>query len=173
MRNVKLSGEGFFKVARDVQKPFIVSTENYEVKVLGTEFNVLAYPKSNLFEISLLEGSLEVSKPESDLEILLKPHDMIYQKGNTLIKKSIDDFNYFLWKDGIISFDNESFLDMVKKLELYFDLKIVVKNESINQYHCTGKFRSKDGIEHILKVLQLNNQFSFKIDEKLNNIIIY
>jgi ferric-dicitrate binding protein FerR (iron transport regulator) len=172
-RNVTLSGEGFFKVARNVENPFVVKTEKYDVRVLGTEFNVMAYPKSNLFEICLLEGSLEVSKPDINQALLLKPHDMVYLKGNDLMKKTIDNFNYFLWKDGIISFDNESFPDMVKKLELYFDLKILVKNESINLYRCTGKFRSKDGIEHILKVLQLNNQFNFKIDEKINNITIY
>ncbi len=171
-RMVTLNGEGYFDVTKNKQNPFIVQTDRFNVKAWGTSFNLLAYSGSHLFETSLLEGSVEILKPESDKGIYLKPDDRVSLENDQLVLTKIQHYNYFLWKDGLISFDDESFPEMVKKLELYFDLKIEVKNASINRYHCTGKFRTKDGIEHILKVLQLSNQFNFKIDEKLNIITI-
>lgn len=171
-REVSLDGEGFFEVTTNKEKPFIVKTNKYNVRVWGTKFNLTAYAKNGSFETSLLEGSVEVLKPDSLKGIFIMPNERIYLADNSLIKTPIENMNQFLWKEGVISFNDETFLEMTKKLELYFDLKIVIKNNKILNYRCTGKFRSKDGIEHILKVLQLRNKFSFKIDEKLNLITI-
>ena len=171
-REVKMDGEGYFNVTSNKSKPFIVKTEQYDVRVLGTQFNLMAYSGKGIFETSLIEGAVEVMKPGSEKGISIKPDERIYLNNNQLITAPITHRNHFLWKDGIISFDNESFPDMVRKLELYFDLAINVKNDRFRDYRCTGKFRTKDGVEHILKVLQINNNFRFKIDDKLNIITI-
>ena len=171
-REVKLDGEGFFDVTHNKLKPFIVNTEKYNVKVWGTKFNLMAYSGKGIFETSLLEGSVEVLNPGSAKGVMIRPGERIFQKDNQLVIAPIVHMNHFLWKDGIISFNDETFPEIANKLELYFDLKIIVKNNKILNYRCTGKFRTKDGVEHILKVLQLSNNFSFKIDDKLNNITI-
>lgn len=171
-RNVTLDGEGFFNVSSNKLKPFIVKTEKYNIKVLGTQFNLMAYSGKDIFETSLLEGSVEIIKAGSSKGILIKPDERIFQENNSLVIAPIIHPNHFLWKEGIISFNDESFPEIVNKLELYFDLKIEVKNKKILNYRCTGKFRTKDGVEHILKVLQLSNTFSYKIDDKLNKITI-
>ena len=103
---------------------------------------------------------------------MINPNERIFLENNHLVRAPISHFNHFLWKDGLISFDDESFPEMVSKLELYFDLKIDIKNDKILNNRYTGKFRTKDGVDHILRVLQLSNQFKFKIDEKLNLITI-
>jgi ferric-dicitrate binding protein FerR (iron transport regulator) len=171
-REVQLDGEGFFDVAPGKSKPFIVKSEKVDVKVWGTRFNLMAYSGSETFETSLLEGSVEVIKSNSSKGVMLHPNERISLVKEQLVISPISNMNHFLWKEGIISFDNESFPELVDKLELYFDIKIQVKNEKILSYKCTGKFRTKDGIEHILKVLQLRNNFSYRIDEKLNKITI-
>jgi len=171
-RNVTINGEGFFDVSSNKHKPFIVKTDKYDIKVFGTKFNVMAYSGKGIFETSLLEGSVEVMKTGVTKGIFIKPYEQIFQGKDNLVMSPIDNMNHFLWKDGIISFNNESFTDIVKKLELYFDLKIDVKNEKILNYQCTGKFRTKEGVEHILRVLQLSNRFSFKTDDKKNIITI-
>lgn len=171
-REVTLNGEGFFDVTSNKEKPFIVKTEKYNVKVLGTKFNLVAYAGKGIFETSLLEGSVEVIKPDSIKGIFIRPDERIYLADSGLKKAPIENMNHFLWKDGIISFNDETFPELIKKLELYFDLKIEIKNDKILNYRCTGKFRTKDGVEHILKVLQLSNKFNFKIDDKLNLITI-
>ncbi len=171
-REVRLQGEGYFDVTKDKTNPFLVKTENYDVKVWGTEFNVMAYPGNDLFETSLLEGSVEVMKSGGAQGAFIQPNERLFWDGKSLKKAPIIHFNHFLWKEGIISFDNEKFPDLVKKLELYFDLRIEVRNEKLLKYRCTGKFRTKDGVEHILKVLQLSNDFTFKMDDKQNLIVI-
>lgn len=171
-REVSLDGEGYFDVSDNKSNPFVIKTERYNIKVWGTKFNLMAYSETNFFETSLFEGSLEVMKSMNKQGVFIRPNECIYQEDNRLHIAPISDLNHFLWKDGIISFNDESFSELIKKLELYFDLKIEVKNDKILKYRCTGKFRTKDGVEHILKVLQLSNKFSFKIDEKTNMITI-
>jgi len=171
-RNVTLDGEGFFDVSANKLKPFIVKTEKYDIKVLGTKFNLMAYSGKGIFETSLLEGLVEVHRSDGSKGILIKPNERIFQENNRLVVSPIIDSTHFLWKEGIISFNDESFPEMVNKLELYFDLHIEIKNDKILNYRCTGKFRTKDGVEHILKVLKLSNKFNYWIDDKQNVITI-
>lgn len=171
-REVKIDGEGFFEVTANKSKPFIVKTNRYDVKVWGTKFNLMAYSEKEIFETSLLEGSVEVMKSNDNQGVIIKPNECISLVKNQLVVAPIIYSNHFLWREGIISFNDESFPELVSKLELYFDMKVEVKNDKILDYRCTGKFRAKDGVEHILKVLQLSNKFSFKIDEKMNVITI-
>lgn len=172
MRQVSMEGEGFFDVAENKSRPFVIKTSKYDIKVWGTKFNLMAYSSKSIFETSLLEGSVEILKSGGTKGLLLKPEERIFQQADQLIVGPIIHYNHFLWKDGIISFNDASFPELVSKLELYFDLKIEVKNDKILKYRCTGKFRTKDGVEHILKVLQLSNNFRFTIDYKLNLITI-
>ena len=171
-REVCINGEGYFEVVSNKLKPFIVKTEKYNIKVWGTKFNVMAYSGHENFETALFEGSVEVMKPGGSKGTLIQPDQRIFQKNEQLAIAPITDLNHQLWKEGIISFQDESFAELVNKLRLYFDMKIEVKKDKILNHQCTGKFRTKDGIEHILKVLQLRNKFDYTIDEKTNTITI-
>lgn len=171
-REVSINGEGYFDVVSNKSKPFIVKTNKYNVKVWGTKFNVMAYSGNGNFETTLFEGSVEVLKSGVEKGILIRPDQRIFLAKDQLTIAPITDLNHQLWKEGIISFQDESFTELVNKLQLYFDMKIEVRNDKILNYHCTGKFRTKDGVEHILKVLQLRNKFDYTIDEKTNTITI-
>ena len=171
-RIVTLDGEGYFEVTSNKKQPFTVKTPRYDLKVWGTKFNVLDYSSKPFFETALFEGSVELLNPGGTKGELISPNERVFLDNGHLKSALIRNYNHFLWKEGMISFDNESFPDMVRKLELYFDLKIIVKNKSLLSYTCTGKFRTKDGVDHILKVLQLSNHFHFNIDDKLNIITI-
>lgn len=171
-REVIIDGEAFFSVAKNKDKPFIVNTERNYIKVLGTEFNVKAYEGKEIFEIALLEGSIEVIHNDNNMSYLLKENETFISKNDKVTKGTIIDYNYFKWRDGLICFEKESITSLFEKLELYYDINIENKNESILKGSYTGKFRVRDGIEHVLKVLQLKHQFSFKKDEDTNTIII-
>lgn len=171
-REVSINGEGYFDVVSNKLKPFIVKTNKYNVKVWGTKFNIMAYSGNENFETTLFEGSVEVLKTGVEKGIMIRPDQRIFLAKDQLTIAPITDLNHQLWKEGIISFQDESFTELVSKLQLYFDLKIVVNNRNIPNYKFTGKFRTKDGVEHILKVLQLWNKFNYAIDEKTNTITI-
>ncbi len=173
LRQVKLNGEGYFKVAKDSEHPFIVTTERYNVRVLGTEFNVFAYGGYPYFETSLVEGSVDVYSPLSnDMPIRLSPNTYVYLENGKLVRKKIEHNSYFLWREGLISFYDAPVADMISKLRLYYDVKIIVHNENLLKSRYSGKFRTKDGVEHVLKVLQLRNKFTYEKDDELNIITI-
>lgn len=173
IRNVKLDGEGYFAVTKNVEQPFIVETNKCNVKVLGTEFNVMAYAADSVWETSLLEGAVEILVPGSNNSgMRLEPNMMASLKGNRLVKGRIKEVDYFLWREGLLCFNDISVRDMIEKLKLYYGVDIVVNNTRILKNRYTGKFRTKDGVEHVLKVLKLNNKFTYTKNDETNVITI-
>ena len=170
-REVHLNGEGYFKVTPNKEHPFRVITSKYNIKVLGTEFNVLAYDNSSIFETALIKGAVDIESNGNKL-ISLKPETKAVLSNEGLQVSSIKHHNYFLWKDGIISFENENIVAIMRKLELYYDIKILIKNPGISTKRFSGKFRTKDGVEHVLRVLQLGMDFIYEKDEQENIITI-
>jgi ferric-dicitrate binding protein FerR (iron transport regulator) len=170
-RKVTLTGEAFFDVAKNSRKPFIVESQDIRLKVLGTQFNVYNYPDVGYSRIALIEGSVKISwnANESD-HVMLKPsQELVLQGGEALISE-ITNPNYFLWKDGIYSFDNESLLEIIQKLQLYYDVTIKVEDPEIFNVRYTGKFRQSDGIDEILRIIRKIHRFDIKKDPD-NHII--
>jgi len=172
-RDVYLDGEGYFDIAHNENKPFCVNTSAHVIKALGTEFNVFAYSENGYFETSLLNGSVEISTQDNQQIISLAPGNRAYWEDNQLMISSIRYYDYFLWRKGIISFDNEQVEDILKKLEFYYDISIDNRNKSISKIRYTGKFRTKDGIEHVLNVLKVPTGLRFHKDSEKNIVRIY
>ncbi len=171
-REVTLNGEAYFIVAKDEKKPFIVHTEFHKVQVLGTEFNVIAYHGKNFIETALLEGSVKIIFNDDNNTYLLSKNETLSVKDGQPIKGRINDFNYFKWREGLICFEKENLVSLFAKLELYYDTRIINKNKSLQIGAYTGKFRIRDGIEHVLRVLQLKHQFEYTKNDDTNVITI-
>lgn len=172
-RKVELDGEAFFEVKHDNDIPFVVSTEKADVKVLGTKFNVFAYDGRDEFSTSLVEGSVKVYKENQENEaILIRPNESVELISDNLMKTQFDNTDFLLWKDGVYAFDDVTFQDIVKKLELYYDVTIIVKNNNLSQFRFSGKFRQRDGVESVLRTLQKVYNFSYTKEEELNRITI-
>lgn len=89
-----------------------------------------------------------------------------------LMKKNISRYDYYLWREGLICFNDLSIEDIFNKIQMYYDIKVVVNNRSILKNRYTGKFRTSDGVEQVIKVLRLNNNFSYTKDNETNTITI-
>jgi ferric-dicitrate binding protein FerR (iron transport regulator) len=172
-RRVELNGEAYFDVTRDESMKFIVQTEHYQVNVLGTEFNVKAYQQDHQFETALVKGSVEIFSGQTGEKLRLTPEHRAYIENGQLVQAALPNHDHFLWKEGIIAFEKESVKDIFDKLQLYYDIRIEVKNKEIQTALYTGKFRTKDGIEHVLKVLQLRHKFKYTKNNDTNVIEIY
>jgi len=174
-RTVQLDGEGYFEVAHNNQKPFIVRTKNYNIRVMGTTFNVYAYNKqANEFETSLINGSVDISA-KSDLRrqhIILQPNEKVSDKNGYLQKQAIGSYDRFRWKDGLICLDDVPFGDLMKRFAVYYNMQIIIRNSKVFAYRCTGKFRQSDGIEYALRVIQKDLNFKFTRDEEKDVITI-
>mgnify|MGYP000428080812 CR=1 FL=1 len=171
-RNVELDGEGYFSVQHNEESPFIVQTPKYAIQVLGTEFNVKAYRNTSLFETALLKGSVKISSPNLKNGLQLKPNEIVSIENKLLKKSTINNNDYFKWKEGLFCFEDESIQNLIKKLELYYDTTIEIQRPSLLEHHYSGKFRIQDGIEHVLRVLQLKHKFTYQKDDDKNLIII-
>jgi len=171
-RHVELNGEAYFDVIHNEKQPFVVKTSLMDIQVLGTEFNVTAYSGSSDFEVSLLRGSIELSSPNLSSGYRMKEKENIKLQNNKLISKNISDYDYFRWKEGLICFNNESVATIIEKLKLYYDIDIEVYNPKFMNSRYSGKFRTKDGIEQVLKVLQIEHKFTYTKNNDLNLITI-
>ena len=171
-RQVVLDGEAYFDVTKDKSKPFIVQTDNYNVEVLGTQFDVNAYSETGEFETTLMSGSVKVaSASDSTQKITLKPNNKVFLQDGKLHVTAVDDYNPYRWKEGLICFKNETFTSIMKDFEKYYGLTIQVKNKNVFKYVYTGKLRQTDGIDYALRVLQKDIKFTYQRDDE--NQIIY
>ncbi|MDR2917023.1 MAG: FecR family protein [Tannerella sp.] len=172
-RRVELEGEAFFDVTENTASPFVVSTEKFNVQVTGTSFNVYAYKGRNEFNTSLTEGSVFIYDHKNEVEIMqLKANERVEQINGLLEKTDFSNMDFLLWKDGIYAFDDLPFSEIIKKLELYYDITIIVNNNNIRNFKFSGKFRQRDGVDRVLQTLQKIHQFSFTKDDDKNIITI-
>lgn len=121
-RNVVLNGEAFF----DVQKskiPFEVNTNYGKISVLGTAFNVLAYPESG-FVTTLTRGSVEIDSKDSKQRQMMEPGQQVELVENKLVKSKVETELFTSWKDGKMIFKREPFSSLMKRLERWFNVKI-------------------------------------------------
>lgn len=173
-RHVILDGEAWFDVAKDKQHPFIVETDKRNIKVLGTSFNVFAYRNHKEFAVSLLKGCVQIYTLGNESEyIALQPNERVVLEGDKLIKTHIINTDFLLWKKGIYTFDNLPLGEIIKQLELFYDVKIITDNEKLKAFCYTGKFRQRDGIENVFQQLQLVYPFTYSKDEQNNSITLY
>ncbi|WP_103070465.1 FecR family protein [Aquimarina sediminis] len=175
LREVELSGEAYFEVARNEKDPFIVSTNGIRTEVLGTKFNVSSYGNDSFSEVVLVEGSVGVSKAKErfnkDTDQILVPNQKasLSRSDRSLSISDVKTENYIAWVDGVLLFKNESFENIIKKLERAYDKKITVNYQKIKKEKFTGRFDIED-IEDVLKTFKSNTFFNFNIKE--NEIII-
>ena len=171
-RIIKLDGEAFFDIAKDEKHPFVIETKQIDVRVLGTKFNLMAYTQTPFVEVSLLEEEVKLVSAVNQKQFSMKPNEHVRYEAGGFDKSIIKDYNYFRWKEGLICFKNEAVSRIMRKLELHYDVKIVVKDQNLLRQHYSGKFRTKDGVEQVLKVLQIEHRFNYTVDRDQNIITI-
>ena len=172
-RDVELKGATFFDVAHNADKPFRILTGTYQITVLGTRFNVMAYPESKRFEIDLVEGSVQVNNANDPTDqLILCPHEQAILRNNRLWRQASEFDNEEYLKNGIVSFKSRPFGEILDNVALWQGVRFTVEKDVDIQKSVPGKFRLSDSLESILRVLQSIADFRYKIiDEK--HVTIY
>lgn len=172
-REIHLDGEAYFEVEKG-RIPFIVRTGMYAVEVLGTTFEVEAYAESKDFRTTLYEGKVRLSDerlPEL-ASCYLSPGQTAELKDGMLRVEPTTNPNSYRWKDGLIYIGDESFGEIMRKLEKFYGVRIVINNATVNQQEYRGKLRVSDGVDHALRVLQNDFPFKYVWNEEGNTIYI-
>ena len=198
-REVYLTGEAFFDVVKDVKRPFIIHTSAIDIKVLGTQFNVKAYDEDETTETSLIRGSVEVFLRKYPAQkYVLKPSQklVLMNKGALALDKKtvkeeqrieadlparveLKELSYLQgadsdvetsWTRNILSFDDELFTEVARKMERWYNVSIRFQNKKWEREYLSGSFEN-ESLEQALKALKFTTSFNYNITG--NSIVIY
>ncbi len=175
-RVVYLKGEAYFEVAKDSRRPFTVVSGDVETTVLGTAFNVSAYPGENEVKIAVAEGKVKVNEKTSGkhpaFSYILLPYEMATLRFDRqeFKKTRLESREIFGWKEGIIHFQKASFEEVVTLLERWYGVKFIVGDQKKTmEGKFTGKFENQT-LKEVLEAVSFSWEFSFEIKNKVVTI---
>jgi len=168
-REVLLVGEAFFEVKEDKDHPFIVQTTELRIKVLGTKFNVSAYPTDNVIETVLTEGTVQLQQNNSKLfsdDIELIPGQLAAFNKTTrqTALKTVNTENYTIWKDGLCKFEGTDLSRIIKKMERFYNIRFQYSDPFLGTIKITGKLELNEDREEII------NRIAVAASVKINKI---
>lgn len=163
-RVVELIGEGYFEVVHDSNKPFYVKSKGQVIQVLGTHFNISAYPEDMGTYTTLSQGKVMVKTDQTDHSVILKPGDQSILDKGALSVIQVDPTHYMGWKDGSIRFNEENIREVMNKLQRWYNIDEVIYQGKISEELFTGKFNRKKDIYQILETLEKTEGLHFKVE---------
>lgn len=166
MRSVTLTGEAYFIVKTNKHIPFTVNCpQNITVTVLGTKFNIQAYPDDNRLLTTLTEGSIVIS--DSTCSRLLEPQQQaICTSGKVISVKTVDANRIIAWTNGRFVFEEESLQSIMERLERWYDVKVIFEDPSLKNVHFTGNISRYQNIDQILDKIYKLDEVYFVVDKK-------
>lgn len=166
LRRVEIKGEAYFEIEKDASRPFYVNNGNSEIKVLGTHFNVMAYPDEYRSELTLLEGSVQFTK--NGQSQLLKPGKQILYTENNGSTKQIDANieEVMAWKNDLFVFNNTNIDEIMKELTRWYDVKVKYEGEKPD-ISFTGVIPRNANVSKVLKALELTGDVAFGIQDNV------
>lgn len=177
-REVYLNGEAYFDVKHDAQHPFIVHTSKFNIRVLGTAFDVKSYDNDAVKEATLIRGSIRVTFPDKPTtEVMLKPTDKLVMQNDkykltkqTYYNQPGGDIVETAWLNNKLSFKNEPFNQLANTLSRRFGTAIKFDNNNLKNFTFTGEF-DKEDLNQVLLSLQIVKPFRYRIKD--NSVVIY
>lgn len=167
VRRVEVDGQCFFQVKKDTERPFVVSMENIDVIVLGTQFEVFSYAPEEKTEVTLLSGKVQINAfsdwlAEKQTVVLHPDQKMVFNKKDGSIDvEEIDAGKYLSWqKSGILSFENESLAVIIPRLEQWFGCKIVYPETGSDNLRVTVKIKTET-LEEALNIISLTTKYKY------------
>ena len=166
-REVFLEGEGFFNVQKDPDRPFIVHSGQLTTTVLGTSFDVRAYPGKNQTNVAVISGQVSVRKTGDTTKVFLQPsHQVTYDiKQDQLIESTFEDQDVAAWKEGVIVFKDACFEDITETLKRWYGVEFIVNKKPEVHEDFNGRFENQP-LESVLKGISFSLEFNFVINER-------
>lgn len=161
-RDVELTGEAYFEVAKNPSKPFMVNVNALKVKVLGTHFNINAYADEDDIKTTLLEGLVQLTSGNN--HNLLKPDEQGIVKGDNIQVVEVDAQRAVAWKNGFFDFNRASIRDIMKQLSRWYNIEVVY-NGKVSDDEFMGRIERNVKLSQVLHVLELSH-VHFKVEDK-------
>ena len=151
-RTVDISGEAYLEVAKDKAHPFVVHANGTDIRVLGTQFNINAYPDENTHKTTLIEGSVQVKPGTGKPEILQPGEQAQTANGQTTIIQNADTEQALAWKNGLFNFNNADLPTVMRQLERWYDIRVKYEGP-IPPVKFQGKMDRGVNLSEVLEIL--------------------
>lgn len=168
-REITLNGEAYFKVHRDVKKPFIVSTHDVNVKVLGTSFNINSYEHKDT-KVSVITGKVQVTSPSGKKQLLIKGQQASYIKEQKFNFTEEDSSEGIAWTKNTIFLKNTTLAETAKIIENWYDVQVDFEDTELKTLMISGKFKDEK-LENVLSSIAALKQLEIKYITK-NHVLI-
>lgn len=166
-RQVKVSGEAWFDVVHDTDHPFEVSAGDSKVKVLGTKFNLSAYPEEQYLEVVLEEGKVEFFTPGLSRRVEMKPNERLVMRERAINRHETDVSKYSAWKEGKLIFRSDSMDEVARRISRWYNVNVEVADEELKAYTFRGIFQD-DSLEEVIRFICMTSPIRYRvIDRKM------
>lgn len=166
-RTVELIGEAWFEVAPDEKSPFVVGTPHLDVQVLGTKFNVAAFPDEKVTEVVLQEGKVKVNGYNGTFTVDMKPDEKFtYNRdlqSGTIQTVNADQFSS--WKDGLLVFRNEPLSEVLKRIGRWYNVEFVLTDPEIAKFRYRATFQEEQ-IEEVIRLISLTAPINYSFNKR-------
>jgi transmembrane sensor len=171
LRSVDLTGEAYFEVAKDKRSPFHVNANGVDVQVLGTEFNVNAYPDEPSIKTTLVQGSVRLAKANANATLLLKPGEEGQTSGvsGLLLNKNVDIDQTLAWKNGKFSFEGANIRAIMRQIARWYNVEVRYQGDPGDDLF-DGQIGRDLNLSEVLTGLSRSN-VHFKIDGKVLTVL--
>ena len=161
-RNVELLGEAWFNVAPDELHPFEISAGESAVRVLGTDFNLRAYPDEKFVEVVLAEGNVEFAAKPNVLPIKISPSERMIYDGKGIHVETTDPAKFKGWTEGKLIFRGDKMDDVARRLERWFNIEVTVEGTAMDGYSFRATFED-DTLHEVLRFLSKTSPMGYRI----------
>lgn len=161
-RSVALTGEAWFEVAPDPKHPFTVNAGELDLTVLGTAFNISAYPEENYTEVVLERGEVLVSCENYKEGMVMNPSERLVYKNGQVTRSSTDPSKYSSWTTGKLVFRGDDMSEVARRIERWFNVKVELMDKDLEKYSFRATFED-DSLEEVLKFLGMTSPIRYEI----------
>ena len=169
-REVELRGEAYFDVAEDENKPFVVRTDEFSVRVLGTSFNISTYADSPLALTTLCSGHVRLTdcmNPENERDLLPGEQLLFHRESRKMEIRNVDTDVFVSWREGFFQFDNHTVEEVFMILQRWYNVQVFYANAEVRQELFTGKLPRFDDMMIIIDLIKRVSDLEITVDGKV------
>lgn len=164
-RQVTISGEAWLDVAKDASHPFEIYAGKSKVKVLGTRFNLNAYPEENYVEVVLEEGKVEFAVPGITSTVEMKPGERLVYTGSSVNIAETDPTKYAAWVEGKLMFRGDPMPEVARRIARWYNVEVELVDKDLEKDVIRGTFQD-DSLEDVLRYISMTSPIHYRITDR-------
>ncbi len=165
-RQIAVQGEAWFDVAHDADHPFEITAGNSKVKVVGTKFNLNAYPEDKYTEVVLEEGKVVFLVSGQSTAIEMKPDERLVFKNGAINIVTTEAAKYAAWKEGKLVFRGDKMDEVARRIERWYNIEVELVDKDLEKYVIRGTFQD-DSLEEVIRYLCLTSPIRYRIQDRI------